>query len=143
MTDLVRYENEGDDDFTERILRKDGVIRAFDCTYRLWDQYGNKTGFTRLAASIHTLRHNGKGWDIKTTMRETDETSGRKRRLAVYTAVRYPEDPMPVDVEPAPKKSGPCPKCARVIHADQPTVDPRIWSAKCYTDGKVYIRVDQ
>ena len=49
--------------------------------------------------------------------------------------------------EPAKKSEkqalkGQCPKCKRWLCAQQPTVDDRIWQAKCYDHGKVYIRVE-
>ena len=44
--------------------------------------------------------------------------------------------------EKKPMRTGKCPKCSRILKASQPTVDDRIWQAKCYDHGKVYIRVE-
>jgi hypothetical protein len=105
-----------------------GHISVQECLYEMVDEYDHDRAITRLAAIIFNLRN--EGMDI------TESSPGST--TSVYTYAKKNATP------PDPTKgTGTCPKCPRILTADQPTVDPRIWSAKCYTDGKVYIRVDQ
>lgn len=84
---LVIRAGESQADFAERVLREQGSIATFDVLYNLTDEAGRKRSITRLAASIHTLRHE-RGWVI-------DERSGAGE-LAVYTAVVAPGMGRPV-----------------------------------------------
>ena len=47
-------------------LQRSGHVRAFDAVYRFTDPDGRVHRNTRLAATIHTLRH-AYGWQIETT----------------------------------------------------------------------------
>lgn len=78
---LVIHAGESQADFAERVLREDGSISTYEALYDLTDDTGRRRSITRLAASIHTLRHD-RGWVI-------DERSG-PGELALYTAVMAP-----------------------------------------------------
>lgn len=78
---LTIHRGESQVDFAERVLREHGSIATYDVLYDLVDETGRKRSITRLAASIHTLRHE-RGWVI-------DERSG-PGELALYTVVMEP-----------------------------------------------------
>jgi len=126
---MVIHIGETQKDFVRRMLSTRGHISVQECLYEMVDEYDKSRAVTRLAAIIFNLRNEG------LTINEASPGS----TTSVYTLV----EKHLVAESDRPKKTGTCPKCPRVLTADQPTVDPRIWSAKCYTDGKVYIRVDQ
>lgn len=93
---LTIHHGESQVDFAERVLREHGSVATYDVLYNLSDETGRKRSITRLAASIHTLRHE-RGWVI-------DERSG-PGELALYTTVVEPGRGRPVG------KVRTCPVC--------------------------------
>lgn len=73
--------------FVERVLHEQGRISTFDALYGLSDDKGDRRSITRLAAVIHTLRHD-RGWVI-------DENAA-PGELATYRVVRAPNLGRPV-----------------------------------------------
>lgn len=68
---------------TEAILKRDGSIRAFDAVYTLTCPFdGDVRRNTRLAATIHTLRHE-RGMTIE-TVQPAAVPGSRQRPLADY-----------------------------------------------------------
>jgi hypothetical protein len=126
---LVIRNDETQKAFVRRMLSTRGHISVQECLYEMVDEYDHTRAVTRLAAIIFNLRNDG--------MVINESSPGTT--TSVYTLV----EKSAVEEPATPRKTGTCPKCPRILIADQPTIDPRIWSAKCYTDGRVYIRVDQ
>jgi hypothetical protein len=73
-------------DLVKAELLRAGRIRALDAIYHLTEPGGRVHRITRLAATIHTLRHR-EGWEIVTR-----QEAGR---LAEYELVSTPGPPVP------------------------------------------------
>ena len=83
--------------YVERVLATEGRISAYDALYRLSYADGSPCSITRLAAIVHTLRHEA-GWGIA----EFHEAG-----LAVYRLTSRPGTGRPVGGVRA------CPGCGR------------------------------
>lgn len=70
-----------------RILQEQGVIRAYDAVYDLRCTCGIPKRNTRLAATIHGLRHDH-GWDIT-----TENSHGRLATYVLVSEGTFPEEP--------------------------------------------------
>lgn len=84
---LVIHDGETQTAFVERVLREDGAIATYDVLYALRDDRDRPRSITRLAAVIHTLRHE-RGWDIAETHADG--------ALAEYRVVRAPGNGRPI-----------------------------------------------
>lgn len=83
--------------YVERVLAAEGRIATYDVLYGLSYADGQKCSITRLAAIIHTLRHEA-GWTI---------AEGHENGLAVYRLVAAAGPGRPVG------KVRQCPGCHR------------------------------
>ncbi len=104
-------------------LLRDGKIEAYDAVYTLTDPDGRPHRNTRLATTIHTLRHRD-GWDI--------ETIQKPGQLATYI----------LRSAPAPRAKTVvyyCPKCGSHLIDPTPTLDPRWAKGRCFTCSKPVI----
>lgn len=120
-----RHPGETQRAYVERVLLTERRIRTYDVLYSLAYDDGRKCSISRLAAVIHTLRHDA-GWEI---------AESHDDGLAVYRLVAAPEGAVPEHARPrAPWQAGwSCPTCGGVPASEPEALLGGIGRAHCAT----------